>query len=119
METRDDLDMAAMRRRLEEERESLRERSDHSEEARRPVTLDQPSVGRLSRMDALQDQAMALATEERRQVRRQQIDAALERMESGEYGFCVFCGEPIARRRLELDPASPACIGCAEAKAAS
>lgn len=113
----DDLDLEAIRRRLEEERGALRESSDHSEEARRPVTLDQPSVGRLSRMDALQDQAMAVATEERRHLRRQQIDAALDRLESGDYGLCVLCDEPIAARRLELDPASPTCVRCAEARA--
>lgn len=113
----DDRDLKAIRRRLEEERDTLRESSEHTAEARRPVTLDQPSVGRLSRMDALQGQAMAVATEERRLLRRQQIEAALERIESGDYGFCVLCGEEIAPRRLELDPASPTCVSCAESRA--
>ena len=110
---REELDLDAIRRRLETELEELQESSEHSEEARRPVTVDQPSVGRLSRMDALQEQAMAVATEERRQQRRQRIAAALERLEQGGYGFCVRCGDEIAPKRLELDPAVPTCLTCA------
>ncbi|WP_417247679.1 TraR/DksA family transcriptional regulator [Celeribacter sp.] len=77
------------------------------------VTLDQQSVGRLSRMDALQSQAMAQAQERGRAIERQRLLAALERLEAGEYGYCVDCGEEIAAARLESDPAAPKCIGCA------
>lgn len=84
-----------------------------SEESRRPVELDQTSVGRLSRMDALQAQAMALETERRREQELHRIDLALARLDAGEYGLCVRCGEEIPARRLELDPAAPTCIGCA------
>ncbi|MCB2111192.1 MAG: TraR/DksA family transcriptional regulator [Defluviimonas sp.] len=41
------------------------------------------------------------------------IDAALERVEEGEYGFCVTCGERIAEERLDLVPATPFCRDCA------
>jgi DnaK suppressor protein len=108
-----DLDLADVRRRLLEEREALVTSSEQDRESRRPVTLDQQSVGRLSRMDALQMQAMALETERRRQTRRRRLDAALERLADGEFGFCVKCGEPIARPRLEFDLTSPTCIACA------
>lgn len=81
---------------------------------RKPVELDQVSVGRLSRMDAIQVQAMAAAAERRRQVRIGAIDAALTRMASGEFGFCVACGDAIGARRLQLDPAAPNCITCAK-----
>lgn len=84
-----------------------------SEESRRPVELDQTSVGRLSRMDALQAQAMALETERRREQELHRIDLALARLDAGEYGLCVRCGEEIPARRLALDPAAPTCIGCA------
>jgi DnaK suppressor protein len=110
---RDELDLDAIRQRLEAERIELLESSEHSEAARRPADLDQPSVGRLSRMDALQDQAMAVATEERRHQRRERIDAALERLDRAEYGECVLCGEEIAIDRLKLDPATPTCLSCA------
>ena len=77
------------------------------------VELDQQSVGRLSRMDALQNQAMAKANSTRRQAERTRLEAALQRMEDGDYGYCEDCGEDIAPKRLELDPAAPRCIDCA------
>jgi len=75
-----------------------------------PVKLDQTSVGRLSRMDAMQQQAMALETRRRRLTEIERIDAALARMDEGEYGYCVLTGEPIDRERLELDPAAPTIV---------
>lgn len=77
------------------------------------VELDQQAVGRLSRMDALQNQAMARATGARRQAERARLEAALARIEAGEYGFCEDCGEPIAAGRLRLDPAALLCVDCA------
>lgn len=109
-----DLDLEDVRRRLEQERVELRASSEESRDERHPVELDQPSVGRLSRMDALQGQAMAQATEERRQLRIDAIEAALERLDDGGFGICVRCGEPIAPRRLVLDLTVPTCITCAE-----
>ena len=84
------------------------------EDERRPVELDQTRMGRLSRMDALQEQAMAIEVERRREVELARIDSALKRLDEGEYGYCVSCGEPIALKRLELDPATPVCVECAE-----
>jgi DnaK suppressor protein len=78
-----------------------------------PVALDQESVGRLSRIDAMQVQAMALAQTRRRQARRAAIDAALARLDEGEFGYCLKCGEQIASARLENDPSVTTCIGCA------
>lgn len=77
------------------------------------VQLDQQSVGRLSRMDALQNQAMAKAQQARRDTEKARLSAALERMEAGDYGYCDGCGEEIPRRRLELDPAATLCVSCA------
>lgn len=84
-----------------------------SEEGRAPVTLQQDSVGRLSRMDAMQQQAMAQAEERRRQAERTRIRAALERLEEGEWGYCVACGEEIAEGRLGNDPSVARCVSCA------
>lgn len=83
---------------------------------RAPVELDQQMVGRLSRMDALQVQAMAQETSRRRSSQLGRIKAALARIEDGEYGYCLKCGEEIAMRRLELDPAAPLCIECASGR---
>ena len=75
-----------------------------------PVELDQTQQGRLSRMDALQQQAMAAETLRRRQRELQLIGAAVKRLEDGEYGYCVNCGEPVEAARLALDPATPFCL---------
>ncbi len=107
------LDLPAMRDRLIEQRAALFDARSVSAESRSPVVLDQSSVGRLSRMDAMQQQAMALATERRRAVALTRIDAAIARIAAGDYGWCVQCGEAITPKRLALDPAVPTCIGCA------
>lgn len=85
-----------------------------SEGDRAPVTLDQDSVGRLSRIDAMQVQAMALAQAKRRASERLAIDAALERIELVDYGYCIKCGDDIAPARLEHNPAVTVCIDCAK-----
>jgi len=77
------------------------------------VQLDQQSVGRLSRMDALQSQAMAKAQQVRRDTERRGLQAALARVEDGEFGWCEDCGEAIAPGRLRLNPASTRCVSCA------
>ena len=76
------------------------------------VQLDQQSVGRLSRMDALQNQAMAQAQVRRRAAERQRIQTALKRLDEGEWGYCTDCGEEIAPARLKADPAIPRCRDC-------
>lgn len=81
---------------------------------RKPVELDQQSVGRLSRMDALQGQAMAAAVETRRGQRRVALTAALRRMDEGEFGWCANCGSFIGTGRLDVDPAVMICIACAQ-----
>lgn len=77
------------------------------------VTLDQQSVGRLSRMDALQNQSMAKAQQTRRDTETARLQAALRRLKDNEFGYCDDCGDDIAIKRLELDPAAIKCISCA------
>jgi DnaK suppressor protein len=98
---------------LVERRAALQDLSASSSAARRPVELDQSRVGRLSRMDAMQDQAMALETARRREHELNRIESALQRVDDGEYGDCLKCGEVIAEKRLNFDPATPVCIACA------
>ena len=109
------MDLKAMKAKLEERRDQLIHLAESSEESRRPVELDQTRVGRLSRMDALQDQAMQLETGRRRDAELKRIAAALARIDEGDYGTCLSCGEEIAPRRLDLDPTVSLCIDCAEA----
>lgn len=98
---------------LEAEAGSLGEASRQTRDGRRPVTLDQQSVGRLSRMDALQGQAMAKGLEARRAGRLRAIAAALARIEEGEFGWCEDCGEFIGEGRLDIDPCATRCVSCA------
>ncbi len=115
MTERDDIDVPALKARLIERRDELRRLVESSAESRAPVELDQSRVGRLSRMDALQAQAMSVETQRRRQIELGRIDAALGRISAGEFGFCVTCDEPIGKVRLRLDPSAPQCIDCAQA----
>ena len=98
---------------LRQRRKELEAYSEMSAEARSAVELDQSSVGRVSRIDAIQQQAMALVTERNRERDLQRIKAALVRIDEGEFGYCVDCGENIAEKRLEFDPSVPQCVDCA------
>lgn len=109
----DKTQMAAFRAAMEAELNELDALIEGSELDRRPVELDQQSVGRLSRMDAMQGQAVAQEADRRRQSRRLALKIALRRIDEGDYGDCTECGEPIAIRRLEIDPAAALCISCA------
>jgi len=86
-----------------------------SEDAVATVALDQTKVGRLSRMDALQGQAISQEARRRREATMLKARQALKRLESGDYGDCRECGEWINPQRLEMDPAADLCISCAEA----
>jgi DnaK suppressor protein len=114
MANRTDIDLRQFRARLEQRRQELLEREIATREAREPVELDQQQLGRLSRIDALQNQAMAQDAERRRKIEIQRIDAALERVESGDYGYCLNCDEEIPLARLEFDPAVATCVDCAK-----
>jgi DnaK suppressor protein len=85
-------------------------------EGAKPVELDQARVGRLSRMDAIQVQQMAKASERAQALRLQQVSQALRRLADHEYGYCVRCEEPIGYRRLEARPETPFCVRCQGAR---
>ncbi|MEM8750004.1 MAG: TraR/DksA C4-type zinc finger protein [Pseudomonadota bacterium] len=106
-------DLTAAKIRLKEKREELEALSDLSAEARDPVTLDQQSVGRLSRMDAMQQQAMNKATEAARKRDLQRIEDAERRLRDGGYGECEECGNEIPDGRLAIDPMAERCVNCA------
>ncbi len=83
------------------------------QEAAQTVALDQTTVGRVSRMDALQGQAMAKESQQRRVIQLQRIDASLQRLQKGTFGLCLHCEEEIHRKRLDFDPTTFFCIDCA------
>jgi DnaK suppressor protein len=99
--------------RLAQKRAEIEAHSAMSAESRKPVELDQVSVGRLSRMDAMQQQAMAEAGERARMRDLVRIEMAERLIASGDYGFCEECGEEIPDKRLAIDPMATRCVKCA------
>ncbi len=78
----------------------------------KPVELDQTAVGRLSRMDELQNQAMTKNLREREDVKLGSLQQALRRIEDGTYGRCTECGEGIPLARLQVFPETATCMEC-------
>lgn len=105
----------AMQRKLLAESLALRASLAESSDASAPVELDQTRQGRLSRMDAMQQQAMAQAAALSVQARLAAIEAALRRIDDGSYGECPECGEAISAARLEARPEARLCIDCESA----
>ena len=104
------------RKQLLAQQYELRQAQESGEQAEQPVELDQTRVGRLSRMDAMQVQAMSVETGRRRRQKLRQIAAALKRIENDDFGYCQECDEEIAPARLEIEPTVLLCINCASAR---
>ena len=100
---------------LRQQKETILDVEHDNAQSTEIVELDQAKIGRLSRMEALQDQAMAIETEQRRKLQLQKIDAAFHRIEDDDYGYCLRCGEAINEQRLMIDPCATLCISCASA----
>ncbi|MCP4008123.1 MAG: TraR/DksA family transcriptional regulator [Proteobacteria bacterium] len=99
---------------IESKIKALHELQHQAEAGCDTVTLDQTCVGRLSRMDAMQSQAMNQEAQRRRSAEISRLEAALKSMQEDGYGCCEECGEEIASGRLMLDPAAQFCILCAQ-----
>lgn len=84
-----------------------------AKDAARPVTLDQQSVGRLSRMEAMQSQQLARASRESLELQDNLVRQALRAVEEGTYGECKRCDEPIGYQRLKARPEAAMCVRCA------
>ena len=110
------IDISHFRERLLAMRAEIEELASARAESQATVELDQSRVGRLSRMDAMQQQAMAKATAGRAETTLARIAAALRRCDEGSYGLCLGCDELINPQRLEIDPATTLCVECAEAR---
>ena len=108
------IDLEACKDRLIKLRDDTVQLIETSKGAAQPVELDQTLVGRLSRMDAMQQQEMALAARRRREMLIQQIEQALKRVDAGDYGYCAICDEAIAEKRLEANPVILTCVSCAQ-----
>ena len=100
---------------LKERKGLLSEQLKNSEANSQPVTLDQQSVGRVSRIDAIQQQQMAKANRLQDTFVLKATIASLHRVESEEYGYCLECGEPIGFARLQVQPHADKCLACQSA----
>ncbi len=106
-------DQAVYRPKLEALAEELRADLDSNADASQTVNLD-TSIGRLSRMDAMQSQQMALELRRRQQNQLQRVESALARIAKGTFGLCGRCKKPISADRLDAQPDAVLCVGCAE-----
>ncbi len=104
-------ELELLRRALAEERTRLEEFLRISKQGAKPVGLDEP-IGRLSRMDAIQQQQMTKANRSSYEIKLRQIGAALDAFEKDEYGFCRSCEEPIQFQRLKARPEAAFCLEC-------
>lgn len=106
--------IALFRAQLIAEQQQLQQDVIQSQQSSATVELDQQSVGRLSRMDALQAQAMAQELARRRARQLVAIAGALKRIENDDYGYCLACDAPISPARLGINPANGYCLNCAD-----
>ena len=103
---------AELQAELERQLRKLEKSMKITDEALETVELDQTAVGRLSRMDSLQNQSLSRGLRDREVVRLSQIREALQRFERGEYGVCTVCGGQIPFERLFVFPEAPECADC-------
>ncbi len=105
-------DLDKYRNKLTELRSEIEDYLKKSEDSAAAVEPDK-ALGRLSRMEAMQDQQMVL--ELRRRKKRQLVETgnALSRIEQGNFGFCIFCGKSISPDRLDAFPEVQTCVNCA------
>ena len=99
---------------LKAQQKQLQQQIDNSETDVQPVTLDQQSVGRVSRIDAIQQQQMAIANREQDRKLLIAIRKSLVRVDNDEYGYCLECAEPVGFARLEVQPQAEYCVRCQE-----
>ena len=104
-----------LRQELQRQLRTLERSGSITSQAVAPVELDQTSVGRLSRMDSLQNQSLSRNLQEREDTRAAMVRSALDRMEKGTYGVCVSCGGEIPFQRLYVFPEAELCSTCAGA----
>lgn len=105
---------AELIRALHRQREQIGLTLAQLELASQPVVLDQSAQGRVSRIDAIGQQQMAMASRQNLGLELARIDAALQRHREQRYGDCCRCGEPIAKARLVVMPTAALCIDCAQ-----
>lgn len=92
--------------------ESTKEEIEELIELTKPISLDN-SIGRLSRMDAINNRAINEKALRDKKRLLQKLERAKERAEKGELGTCLKCGEEIPFGRLKIMPYTTRCVKCA------
>lgn len=113
MAKKPEIDVKKFEKLLRERQKHLMAIIEQSVDTHANIELDETETGRLTRMDAIQQHAMEDETDRRRVQELKRIKSALERIKSGDYGYCTSCDEQIAVKRLESDPSTPVCVNCA------
>lgn len=106
--------LEALQHQLEQDEISLLATLKGLENASATVELDQSSVGRVSRMDAMQQQAMAQAERQKITMKLKAIKSALKKISSDDFGYCEQCDDLIQLARLKVKPETPYCLACQE-----
>ena len=103
--------MKKYREQLEESLFEIEQYLEKTEESAEAVSPDK-SLGRLSRMEAMQDQQLMLEARRRKKMQKVAVQSALQRIENGQFGACIFCGNLIPEERLAVAPESSSCVNC-------
>jgi DnaK suppressor protein len=107
-------DIQKFKKQLLDKQDDLRVLKKSLKQSAATVVLDQNSVGRLSRMDAMQAQQMAIESARCNDSNLLKLKAALIRIENDNYGYCEVCDEEIILGRLSIDPTVRNCVFCCE-----
>jgi DnaK suppressor protein len=107
----DSQNLMVYRNQLQKSLCEIEEYLDKTEESAEAVSPDK-SLGRLSRMEAMQDQQLILEARRRKKMQKVAVLSALQRIENNQFGDCIFCGKPISPERLEAAPESSTCVSC-------
>ena len=108
---KDSQNLMVYRNQLQKSLSEIEEYLDKTEESAEAVSPDK-SLGRLSRMEAMQDQQLMLEARRRKKMQKVAVLSALQRIENNQFGDCIFCGKPISHERLEAAPESSTCVSC-------
>ncbi|WP_168204135.1 TraR/DksA family transcriptional regulator [Aliikangiella coralliicola] len=87
-----------------------------AKESSKTVELDQSLAGRVSRIDAIQQQKMAQAGLNRTQQRINVLNKTIEQIDNEDFGYCEECGDEIGFSRLQIKPESTNCVACQQSK---
>lgn len=91
--------------------EQLNAEIEELEEITKPIPLD-ASIGRISRMDAINNKSINEASLRDKKKVYQRLERALERSKSKDFGICQKCGKEIPFGRLEYMPHTTRCVQC-------